>query len=31
MKSVPGRLPEYLALAVGALISTVAALWLLLP
>jgi len=25
------RLPEYLALAVGALISAVAALWLLLP
>jgi len=25
------RLPEYLALAVGAFISAVAALWLLLP
>jgi len=25
------RLPEYLALAAGALISAVAALWLLLP
>ena len=28
---VMDRLPEYLALAVGALISAVAALWLLLP